>query len=87
MHVAVDNRGQSSFPTSASKGLEHNGAGKGRGFNINIPWGSQNVGNQAYIEATLQVILPALRRFQPELVSVSLHLCLYKTTHICALFL
>lgn len=46
------------------------GAGAGFGTNINIPL-SAGVGNQGYQAAFTQVVVPALRKFKPELILVA----------------
>jgi acetoin utilization deacetylase AcuC-like enzyme len=56
------------FP-AASGGLEERGEGQGRGFNINIPL-PPGSGNGAYVAAFERVVMPALKRFKPELIVV-----------------
>ncbi len=57
------------FPSDS--GLVHErGAGAGVGANINVPL-PPGSGHQAYVEAFNRVVLPALRRFTPEIVVVS----------------
>ncbi len=56
------------FPP-ASGGLAENGTGKGEGYNINIPL-PPGSGNGAYIAAFERVVMPALKRFKPELIVV-----------------
>ena len=46
------------------------GAGAGRGYNINIPM-PHGCGDAAYRRAFDEVVLPALRRYRPELILVS----------------
>ncbi len=46
------------------------GAGDGRGYNINIPM-PHGCGDDAYRRAFGEVVLPALRRYRPELILVS----------------
>lgn len=50
--------------------IEHNGTGPGEGFNINIPL-PPGSGEGAYRASFERVVLPALRRFNPELIVVS----------------
>jgi acetoin utilization deacetylase AcuC-like enzyme len=56
------------FP-AASGGLAENGSGKGAGFNLNFPL-PPGSGDGAYLAAFEQVVIPALRRFKPELIVV-----------------
>lgn len=56
------------FP-AASGGLEETGEGVGKGYNLNIPL-PPGSGDGAYLAAFERVIIPALRRFKPELIVV-----------------
>src|SRR5262249_52769719 len=56
------------FP-AASGGIAENGTGPGEGFNINVPL-PPGSGPGAYVAAFERVVLPALRRFKPELIVV-----------------
>lgn len=57
------------YPPNSGK-LEENGAGAGKGanINVNIPAGS---GHAAYLYAMNEVVVPALHRFKPDLITVS----------------
>lgn len=50
--------------------VEHNGTGEGTGANLNVPL-PDGSGHGAYIAAMDRVVLPALRRFAPELIIVA----------------
>ena len=52
-----------------SGGLQETGAGPGEGYNINIPL-PPGSGVGAYVAAFERVVVPALRRFRPELILV-----------------
>jgi len=52
-----------------SGGMEANGEGTGEGYNINVPL-PPGSGHGAYLGVFEHVILPALDRFQPELIVV-----------------
>lgn len=54
----------------ASGGRERNGAGRGLGANLNIPLPA-GCGSGAYELAFESVVVPALRRFRPELVFIA----------------
>jgi len=56
------------FPTN-SGGLEEIGSGPGEGYNLNIPM-PPGSGVGAYLAAFERVVVPALRRFRPELIVV-----------------
>lgn len=57
------------FPPGYS-GIEERGRGAGQGFNINIalPAGS---GHDAYLQAMGSIVIPALDRFEPQLIVVA----------------
>lgn len=56
------------FP-AASGGLAETGTGAGKGYNLNIPL-PPGCGDGAYIAAFERVVIPALRRFRPEMIIV-----------------
>jgi acetoin utilization deacetylase AcuC-like enzyme len=56
------------FPVKGG-GIDETGSGKGEGYNINIPL-PPGSGVGAYIAAFERVVLPALRKFKPELIVV-----------------
>jgi acetoin utilization deacetylase AcuC-like enzyme len=56
------------FPTN-SGGIEEIGAGAGEGYNINIPM-PPGSGVGAYLAAFERVVIPALRKFRPQLIVV-----------------
>ena len=56
------------YPTHSGTHAER-GAGKGEGYNLNIPL-PPGCGNGAYIEAFRRVVLPALDRYKPDLIVV-----------------
>ncbi len=53
-----------------SGALEDNGAGAGKGYNLNIPLPAGR-GHGAYCATFEQVVIPALQRFEPQLVFVA----------------
>jgi len=50
--------------------IEERGSGAGVGANVNVPL-PPGSGHEAYLEAFGRVVIPALRRFDPQLVVVS----------------
>ncbi|MBX5440818.1 MAG: class II histone deacetylase [Solirubrobacteraceae bacterium] len=50
--------------------VEHNGRGAGEGANLNIPL-PDGCGHDAYLAAMDRVVVPALRRFRPDLIIVA----------------
>ncbi|MNP21412.1 Histone deacetylase-like amidohydrolase [compost metagenome] len=57
------------FPPGYS-GAEDRGEGAGLGANINIPLLAGS-GHEAYLEAMQRIVIPALERFEPELILVA----------------
>jgi acetoin utilization deacetylase AcuC-like enzyme len=54
----------------ARGGLADRGTGAGEGYNLNVPL-PEGSGTGAYLAAMEQVVLPALRRFEPDLIVVA----------------
>lgn len=57
------------FPTDQG-GAGDRGAGKGAGYNLNIPL-MPGGGHQSYLDAMDLLVLPALRRYRPELIVIA----------------
>jgi acetoin utilization deacetylase AcuC-like enzyme len=57
------------YPTGEGL-VEHTGEGDGRGYTINVPL-PPGTGNAGYLEAIDRVVIPAIRRFAPDLILVS----------------
>ena len=57
------------FPAGYS-GEQDRGAGAGEGFNINVPL-LAGAGDDGYLYAMRQIVIPALERFKPELIIVA----------------
>ncbi|RDL45665.1 class II histone deacetylase [Marinomonas piezotolerans] len=57
------------FPPGYS-GAEDTGVGEGKGYNINIPFVAGS-GHDAYMHAMESIVVPALERYQPELIMVA----------------
>lgn len=53
-----------------SGGVEERGEGGGRGLNANIPLPA-GCGNGAYLAAIEEIVVPALRRFEPQIIFVA----------------
>ena len=60
---------KSCFPPGSGT-VEERGAGKGEGYNVNVPL-PPGSGHETYLHAMRRVVLPALERFRPELVVVA----------------
>jgi acetoin utilization deacetylase AcuC-like enzyme len=61
---------QDGYYPAKSGAVEENGRGNGVGANINVPL-PPGSGHGAYLEAWQRVVVPAVERFQPELIIVS----------------
>ncbi|XP_043103725.1 histone deacetylase 6 isoform X2 [Puntigrus tetrazona] len=59
------------FPNSEDANFDKVGQGKGRGYNVNIPWSGGKMGDPEYLAAFHHIVMPIAREFAPELVLVS----------------
>lgn len=59
------------FPKSNDGNYTMVGEGRGEGFNVNIPWNKNKMGDSDYIAAFQRIIMPIAYEFNPELVLVS----------------
>ncbi|XP_028850691.1 histone deacetylase 6 isoform X2 [Denticeps clupeoides] len=59
------------FPFSEDGNFDKVGEGKGRGFNVNIAWNGEKMGDSEYLAAFHHVVMPIAREFAPQLVLVS----------------
>ncbi|TRY64948.1 hypothetical protein DNTS_024632 [Danionella cerebrum] len=59
------------FPGSEDANFDKVGQGKGRGYNVNIPWNGGKMGDPEYLAAFHHIVMPIAREFAPELVLVS----------------
>ncbi|XP_010186535.1 PREDICTED: histone deacetylase 10-like, partial [Mesitornis unicolor] len=62
---------QDFWPSLKESDYDAVGLGKGKGFNINLPWNKIGMGNSDYLAAFFHVLLPMAFEFDPELVLVS----------------
>ncbi|XP_056338508.1 polyamine deacetylase HDAC10 isoform X2 [Oenanthe melanoleuca] len=62
---------QEFWPSLRESDYDAVGLGKGKGFNINLPWNKVGMGNSDYLAAFFHVLLPTAFEFDPELVIVS----------------
>ncbi|KAM9582549.1 polyamine deacetylase HDAC10 isoform 1-T1 [Guaruba guarouba] len=62
---------QEFWPSLRESDYDAVGLGKGKGFNINLPWNKVGMGNSDYLAAFFHVLLPVAFEFDPELVIVS----------------
>ncbi|NXR42786.1 HDA10 deacetylase, partial [Zosterops hypoxanthus] len=62
---------QEFWPSLKESDYDAVGLGKGKGFNINLPWNKVEMGNSDYLAAFFHVLLPMAFEFDPELVLVS----------------
>ncbi|XP_057271732.1 polyamine deacetylase HDAC10 isoform X2 [Pezoporus wallicus] len=62
---------QEFWPSLKESDYDAVGRGRGKGFNINLPWNKVGMGNSDYLAAFFHVLLPVAFEFDPELVIVS----------------
>ncbi|NWV27456.1 HDA10 deacetylase, partial [Origma solitaria] len=62
---------QEFWPSLKESNYDVVGLGKGKGFNINLPWNKTGMGNSDYLAVFFHVLLPMAFEFDPELVIVS----------------
>ncbi|NXU64785.1 HDA10 deacetylase, partial [Horornis vulcanius] len=62
---------QEFWPSLRESDYDAVGLGKGKGFNINLPWNKVGMENSDYLAAFFHVLLPMAFEFDPELVIVS----------------
>ncbi|NXO77706.1 HDA10 deacetylase, partial [Sitta europaea] len=62
---------QEFWPSLKESDYDAVGLGKGKGFNINLPWNKVGMGNSDYLAAFFHVLLPMAFEFDPKLVIVS----------------
>ncbi|XP_034834916.1 histone deacetylase 6 isoform X3 [Maniola hyperantus] len=59
------------FPNSRDADYTAVGAGRGEGYNVNVPWNKRGMGDAEYMAAFTQVVLPIAYEYNPDLVLVS----------------
>ncbi|XP_052741818.1 histone deacetylase 6 isoform X1 [Bicyclus anynana] len=59
------------FPHSTAADYSAVGAGRGEGYNVNVPWNKRGMGDAEYLASFTQVVLPIAHEYNPELVLVS----------------
>ncbi|KAF4520113.1 hypothetical protein B566_EDAN010269 [Ephemera danica] len=60
-----------SATAAAEASSEFVGSGPGKGFSINVAWNKRGMNDGDYVAAFLQVVLPIVYQFDPELVLIS----------------
>lgn len=69
LYISLHRFGHGFYPGSGHP--NEVGKGKGEGYNVNIAWSQDMMGNAEYLAAFDHVIMPIAREFDPELVLVS----------------
>lgn len=59
------------YPGTTFAGADVVGAGKGKGYSVNIPWKCGGMGDGDYLTAFHQIVMPIAAEFDPDLVIVS----------------
>lgn len=72
MYFSVHRHERGSFYPGGPEGdSSYVGEGKGKGYNVNVPWSTRGVGDMEYLLAFHRVLMPIAAKFNPELVLVS----------------
>ncbi|XP_067880362.1 histone deacetylase 6 isoform X4 [Heterodontus francisci] len=72
LYISLHRYDQSSFfPNSEDGNYDKVGIDAGEGFNVNIAWNGNRMGDSEYMAAFHRVVMPICYQFQPELVLVS----------------
>jgi histone deacetylase 6 len=74
LHVWQDGRfypGMPDNPDEPNAGIDCVGAGNGAGFNVNIAWHDQGMGDGEYMAAFQKIVMPIASEFDPDLVVIS----------------
>lgn len=59
------------YPGGPEGDSSYVGEGAGKGFNINVPWNTRDVGDMEYLLAFHRVLMPVATHFNPDLVLIS----------------
>ncbi|KAI9699415.1 MAG: Histone deacetylase hda1 [Candelina mexicana] len=71
LYISIHVHKNGNFYPHGDGGNKFCGAGPGTGFNVNIPWSQQAMGDGDYMLAFQQVVMPIAYEFDPDLVIVS----------------
>ena len=59
------------YPNKKEGGEDNIGKGEGRGYNINIPFNKEGMGNDEYIYIWENLVFPKIKEFKPDLILIS----------------
>ena len=59
------------YPSSTQANYDKVGSGLGLGFNVNIPWNDDTMGDAEYLLAFTKVVMPIVTEFKPQVILVS----------------
>ncbi|KAJ2794444.1 Histone deacetylase hda1, partial [Coemansia furcata] len=71
LYISLHRYGKGFFPSGEAGNFTQLGKGPGKGYNINVPWTTEGVGDGDYLYAFHELILPVAREFAPEMVIVA----------------
>lgn len=69
MYVSLHRRTKGFYPRTGD--AADVGAGAGAGFTLNVPWGRTAMGDEQYMQAFAELVMPVAAQFDPQLVLVS----------------
>lgn len=59
------------YPGGKAGSCKNIGSGKGKGFNINVPFDVSGMGNDEYIYVCEKLLFPIIEEFGPDLIIIS----------------
>ncbi|KAJ2836526.1 Histone deacetylase hda1 [Coemansia sp. 'formosensis'] len=71
LYISLHRYDEDFFPHGKAGDFTQLGRGPGKGYNINVPWTTEGVGDGDYLYAFRELILPVAREFAPEMIIVA----------------
>ncbi|KAJ2831300.1 Histone deacetylase hda1, partial [Coemansia sp. 'formosensis'] len=71
LYISLHRYGKGFFLSGEAGNFTQLGKGPSKGYNINVPWMTEGVGDGNYLYAFCKLILPVAREFAPEMVIVT----------------
>ncbi|KAJ2745044.1 Histone deacetylase hda1 [Coemansia sp. BCRC 34301] len=71
LYISLHRHGGTIFPFLPTAEFNRIGRGRGKGYNINVPWVDKGMGDGDYMYAFRQLILPVAKEFEPDMIIVA----------------
>ncbi|KAJ2909385.1 Histone deacetylase hda1, partial [Coemansia aciculifera] len=71
LYISLHRHDGAIFPFSSAAESSRIGRSRGKGYNINIPWLSDGVGDGDYLYAFREIVLPIIKEFAPDMIIVA----------------